>query len=49
MVARAEQHRLSFKVNACLAVFQDTLNDVLDLRRFISRHDQLRPLTGWFI
>jgi hypothetical protein len=49
MVARTEQHRLSFKVNACLAVLQDTLDYVLDLRHFVGRRDQLRPLPGWFV
>jgi hypothetical protein len=32
-----------------LAVLQDTLNDVLDLRRFVARHNQLRALPGWFV
>jgi hypothetical protein len=49
MVTRAEQHRLSFQVNARFAVLQDTLNDVLYLCRFVSRRDQVRPLPGWFV
>jgi hypothetical protein len=36
MMARAEQHSLSLQVNTCLAVLQDTLDDVLDLCRFVA-------------
>jgi hypothetical protein len=46
MVAGTEQHRLSLQVNACFAVLQDTLNDVLDLCRFVGRRGKLRPLSG---
>jgi hypothetical protein len=49
MVASAEQYRLSLQVDACLAVFQDTLDDVLDPRRFIGRYDKLRALARWFV
>ena len=49
MVARAEQYRLSFQVDTCLAVLQDMLDDILDLCRFVRRQDQLRPLPGWLM
>jgi hypothetical protein len=49
MVARTEQHSLSFQVNACLAVLQDTLNDVLDLCCFIGRYDRLRSFPGGLV
>jgi len=44
MVACTEQHRLSFEVNSCFAMFQDTLDDIVDLGCFIGRNDQLGPL-----
>ena len=49
VVARAKQHRLSFQVNSCLPMLQDTLDDVLDLRCFIGRRDQLWPLLRWLV
>ena len=49
VVARAEQHRLSFQGNACLAVLQDMLDHVLDLRDLIGRRDQLWPLPRWLV
>ena len=49
VVARAKQHRLSFQVNSCLAVLQDTLDHVLDLRGLIGRRDQLWPLARWLV
>jgi hypothetical protein len=48
MMASAEQYRLSLQVDACLAVFQDKFDNVLDLRRFIGRYDKLRALARWF-
>ena len=39
MVAGAEQHGLSFQVNAGLTMLQDTLDDGLDLRDFIGRQN----------
>ena len=49
MMARAEQDCLSFQVDAGFAMLQYTLNDVLDLCRFIGGNDQLRRFPGWFI
>jgi hypothetical protein len=48
-MASAEQYRLSLQVDACLAVFQDKFDNVLDLRRFIGRYDKLRALARWFV
>ena len=45
MVAGAEQHGLSFQVNSCLAMLQDTLDYIVDLGCFIARDDQLGPFS----
>jgi hypothetical protein len=49
MVARTEQNRLLLQIDARLAMLQNALDDIVDLRHLIGGNHQLRSLAGRFI
>jgi hypothetical protein len=46
MVARSEQNCLSFQIDPCFSVLQNSLDNVLDLTALVGRDDQLRSLSS---